>query len=167
MRRSLFLLLLLAFFLASKNVAQTTETPKGWKLVKTCQFSFLLPQDMRDVTESPIDSCLAAFEKKDIQISLDYGWYSSPAGQAEWDKEFKTSKITINGRSAQLITFIIDTSKLKTDRPVVTKIHIITDSSNKDWPRMTTSLLFTISAKENVDPDIVKRIYESIKFLGN
>ena len=167
MKRRLFLLLVLVFLQWVKTEAQTTPAPEGWKKVTACQFTFNLPNDMQGVPQWPVDSCLAGYENEEISIELDYGWYSGPGGQQDWEKVYRTSSIKINGRTAELITYVIDTDKMKTKHPLVTHIHLITHAPKKGKLRTTTSLLFTISCTEAVVQSVVKQIYESIRFVGD
>jgi hypothetical protein len=113
----------------------------------------------------PVDSCLAAFSNKEVSISLDYGWYSDPSGQAEWDTQYSRAEIRINGRKAELITSVIDTQKLPTKNPMETEVHLVTHGPKNNEAGMITSLLFTITTRKSIDQNLVKRIYESIRYL--
>ena len=158
------LALMFAFFcLSIAAIAQNSSVPKGWKQVTACEFSFLLPDDALQRKTHPVDSCLAGFDTKDIHIGLDYGLYSGPGSQQEWEKNYRNLPVKINGRKASLITYEID--ERNPEFPCITMIHMWTSE-----PSMETgpgvSILMVISSKRSVEPRIVKQIYESLKFVG-
>jgi len=167
MRVVTLILFLLAFAVFSSDaVAQGSATPKGWRKVTACEFSFLVPEETRQRPTSPVDSCLAAFEYKDLSISLDYGWYSAPESEEAAKfyglKNYRSQDVTINGREATLITY--DDAMRPNDISSVTKIHVITSRSTKS-PTIV-SLLMSFQTKGTSNVDVIKQIYESLKFVG-
>jgi hypothetical protein len=150
-------------FIATGAFAQETPVPKGWKRVTACEFSFLLPEKTREISGRPIDSCIAAFEYRGINIGLDYGLYSSPVSEYDWMENYQNKPITINGREARLITY--DDTRNKRHVSTATNLRMITTKA--PYPGSNeVSLLMVISGKPSIDRQIVKRIYESVKFLG-
>lgn len=163
MQMSSKLLVYTAFLLVAFSpcaVAQASLAPDKWKQVTACQFSFVLPAESREIKKQPVDSCLAAFEYKDIHISLDHGLYSAPLSKQDWMKDYQNVPITLNGRHARLITY--EDVQHSQEVVHVTEIHVKT-SKVAGWGDV--SLLMTISTNPSVDLQIVKRIYESLKFL--
>jgi hypothetical protein len=163
------LLLTLAFFSTTIGAfAQNSETPRGWKQVTACDFTFLVPDSTRALRTSPIDSCLAAFDYNGIEISLDYGWYSAPLGESYFErpdsryKNHRREKISIAGRDAELIHYDDMSNPKKTLH--VTQVHIITSQSDRS--SMIVSLLMSFETNKDSDADIIRQIYESVRFLG-
>jgi hypothetical protein len=157
-------LLLLAFFLTSLLLtslarAQVRDAPKGWKRVSACDFSFVLPEDMQSTNAHGRDSCVEEFENKDVLVYLDYGLYSNPGGRDDSMKQYKKSRVRIGGRAADVITYIDDSGTRGKELESATLVHIVTRNNR---PRV--SLLLQIHTKESIDREIVKRIYQSIRY---
>ena len=150
-------------FVATNALAQDPTTPKGWKRVTACSFSFLLPEKAREVTGRPIDSCIAEFRYKDVNVYLDYGLYSAPPSEQASMKNYENRSVTINGSDARLITYDDWTHSKKVLS--FTALHIVTAKATPPILN-NVSLLMVITAKPSGDRQIVKRIYESLKYLG-
>jgi hypothetical protein len=146
-------------YLVSSTTAQKLPAARGWKRVTACRFSFLLPEHMQEMEVQPIDSCLANFEGEGIGIGLDFGFYSNPLSRQDDMKNYRSSVVRINGRKARLIMYDGEYKY-----PQVTEIHIVTAGPRNGFGN--TSLLMSICTNPSVDAEIVRRIYESIKYLG-
>ena len=149
-------------------VAQDSGPPKGWKQVTACQFSFLVPENTQQFETHPIDSCLSAFEYEGLRISLDYGLYSAPLSEGWFKKpdsglkNHTSQKLTINGRQAEVITYEDAISPQNIVN--VTQVHIITFKS--DASQTMISLLMSFRSKDESNADVIKQIYESLRFVG-
>jgi len=142
--------------------AQDSEVPKGWKRVKSCTFSFILPRTARELKTRPIDSCVARFEYEDLSLSLDYGLYSSPLSQMDWMTKYRKEPITINGLEGNLISYknAMDPKSIL----YVTNVHIVASKSKSiDWG--DRSLLMSITSESSKHLEAIKQIYESLTFL--
>jgi hypothetical protein len=161
-RMFVYPVVMLAVFacLASFTMAQKLPVPRGWKRVTACQFSFLLPESMRDTTTRGIDSCLAGYEGDGISVRLDFGVYNGPISKQDSMKNYRKSVLSINGRKARLITY----EGANYAYPKATEIRIVT--AGPKYGFRSTSLSMSICTKPPFDAEIVKRIYQSIKYLG-
>lgn len=162
--------LLFGLLLPLSAFAQKEVVPKGWKEVKACDFSFQIPIWMKEAKVHMIDSCLAAYSGRSTHLSLDYGWYSGPLSRPDEKMEnYKSEKIRLDGREATLITYIDTRFK---EKPKVTQVHIVTfprkPDSEAKWlgDSMDTSLLFEIGTIRPKSEAMVKRIYDSIRYIG-
>jgi hypothetical protein len=68
-------------------------------------------------------------------------------------------EVSIGGRTATLITFN-DTSE-----HTFAQIHLVTAAKTRDNPLV--SLSFLVKAKSGSDPQIIRSVYESLRFLGH
>jgi hypothetical protein len=169
MHRVLFVLLSLMFLLTLDTWAQKRSVPEGWHGVKACEFSFIVPNDVVQRKVQPIDSCVAEFVGKNIAVTIDYGMYSGPSKQSEDDKDYKTSPISVNGKVGELATYYNDWKNPETksiDKIWYADVNLITPRRFFVFIKTTFALSFSVSRYESADPETVKTIYQSLKYLG-
>jgi hypothetical protein len=169
MRNSLILLLLLQCLLHVNSSAQKVHVPEGWHVVKACGFSFVVPNDVIEKKVQPIDSCVAQFQSKNIAIKIDYGIYRGPATQSKDDRDYKVSDIKVSGKSGKLATYYNDWENPETKHPDkiwYADIDLTPRQIRLANGKATVSLSFSVSRYESADPEVVKMIYESLKYLG-
>jgi hypothetical protein len=99
MFRLIFASLILIFALSFNSFSQTREVPKGWKEIKECGVSFLVPKNMKkkrdDVT--PIDSCFATYKNSTMTVGIDHDNYMAKPEETSFES------LEIDGKKAWLI----------------------------------------------------------------
>jgi hypothetical protein len=93
-----FIIILISFscFAQIKESEQGVAVPKGWKQVKACDFTFIVPKKLRDAKPKSLDSCIAGFSSKEIGILIDSGMYNGAVKQNEMMLGFKEEYITVD-----------------------------------------------------------------------
>ena len=65
----------------------------------TCQ----IPEDMKPVSTTPIDSMVSQFQSPGLRISFDYGWYSDSLNSHRGAAEYTERTVKISGRTARIV----------------------------------------------------------------
>ncbi len=142
-----FLIVISAFCLQA--FSQAREVPKGWKEVKDCSFSMLMPKKLKKRNDiKPIDSCIGVYEGGGMRLSFDYGMYT---GKPEEDPRIKKEELLIDGKKALL-----------TPGNYGASVYIVTYEGDKGNP--TTALGMGFSAKRTDGGQIARQIFQSIRF---
>jgi hypothetical protein len=99
MLRVIIASLILTFALSFNSYSQTREVPKGWKEIKECGVSFLVPKNMKkkrdDVT--PIDSCFGTYKNSSMTLGFDHDNYLRQPEETVYES------LEIDGNKARLI----------------------------------------------------------------
>lgn len=156
----LFLVLAFGYLCLSDNYAQNSKVPSGWKKVSICDISFIVPKNLKNNNKQGIDSCVASFSSDKIRLGIDYGWYSSASSKYESYTDFKEEFIQIDGKKAQLATYIDTRSNAK--EKFVARIYVVTDEF--EGGGQTTALNMTIIVGSEKDLEMAKQIFQSIRF---
>jgi hypothetical protein len=137
--------------------------PEGWAKLNICHISFLAPSDMKDLGAKGLDSCVAQFANNDITLYLDYGWYGSPPRQGNSDLEFKEESVSIDGKNAQLVTYV-DSSHSNSGLKYNAGIYVIVKESKLDGFPKIISLMMSVRGERRKDQETAQRIFRSICF---
>ena len=138
------------------SIAQKPITPKGWKAVRACGFEFIVPDAVRFKETPPGNGCRAALEGGGVTINLRY---SNDVPILPSDLTIVSDDITIGGVAARLNTY-----RSKDVDWIVTSVHMTVDRPGEVTE--TKSLALGIGSNSQIKPEIVKEIYESIKYVG-
>lgn len=152
----------LAYKSASTRDDDLAGAPEGWIKIDSCHISFFAPSDMKALGTKGADSCVAQFANNDIRLYLDYGRFGSPPSQRN-SIEFKEQSIPIDGKTAQLVTYIDDThgnSGLKYDASLYV---VVKESESAGLPK-TISLMMWVEGERIKDQDTAQRIFRTIRF---
>src|SRR5689334_5989307 len=99
MSRLIIASLILTFALSFKSSSQTREAPKGWKEIKECGVSFVVPKNMKkkrdDVT--PIDSCFAGYKNPAMELGFTMDNYMGKPEETSFES------LEIDGQKAWLL----------------------------------------------------------------
>jgi hypothetical protein len=91
--------LILTFALSFNSYSQTHEVPKGWKEIKECDASFLVPKNMKkkrdDVT--PIDSCFGTYKNSTMTLGFTHDSFMPDPEETIYES------LEIDGYKARLI----------------------------------------------------------------
>jgi hypothetical protein len=92
--------LILTFALSFNSYSQTREVPKGWKEIKDCAVSFLVPKNMKKKREeaTPIDSCFATYKNSKMTVGFSNDMYMPQPEETVYET------LEIDGYKARLIT---------------------------------------------------------------
>ncbi|MCA1622965.1 MAG: hypothetical protein LC768_04210 [Acidobacteria bacterium] len=165
-KKSLAFLFLCPIFFGISTIAQEKDMIlKSWKKTSACKISFLIPKSVKNLDAKEIDSCVAEFENKTIRISIDYGWYGSNFTKIDTMLEFNEETIEIDGKKAQLVSYI-DGSIFAKQHPkekYVMGIYVNL-SEGQTQEIMKTSLKMKVAAKSKKEMQTAKQIFHSIKF---
>jgi hypothetical protein len=144
------------------NIAAATD----WVRVDACHISFLLPRDLKRSNREGIDSCIAEFANRKMELSVDYGWYGGRARKDEVTLEFKEKNISVDGKTAQLATYIDDSlyARKNPNRKYVAHLYVVVRPSESERAPMTTSLMITVRGKSKNVEDVAERIFRSVRF---
>lgn len=156
----LFFVFAFGFVGLTDNYAQNSKVASGWKKVSICDISFIVPKNLKNNNARGIDSCVASFSNDKIGLGIDYGWYSSASTKYESYTDFKEEFIQIDGKKAQLATYI-DT-RSNDEEMFVARIYIVTNEP--EGGGMTTALNMTIGVGNEKDLETAKKIFQSIRF---
>jgi len=156
----LFLVFAFSYIGLTSNYAQDSKVPSGWKKVSICDISFIVPKNLKNNNSQGIDSCVASFSSSKIGLGIDYGWYGSASTKYESYTDFKEESIQIDGKKAQLATYIDTRSNAK--RKFVARIYVVLNEP--EGGGMTTSLNMTIGVGNEKDLETAKQIFQSIRF---
>ncbi len=141
---------------ASIGVNTLAGAPEGWAKINICHISFFAPSDMKDLGAKGADSCVAQFANNDIRLYLDYGRHISASSRRN-SLEFKEQSISIDGKTAQLVTYIDDThgnSGLKYDA----SLYVVVKESESE------GLMMWVEGERKKDQEIAQRIFRTIRF---
>lgn len=160
------ILLLLGCAYHLSGVAQERVIPKGWKQVKACDVTLLIPQKLTDAKLKNLDTCVAGFRSNDISIYVDYGNYNGATKQDETMLDFKEELITVDGKSAQVVTYLedSDSSKKNPNRKYVTVVYIRTSEPQPDQTGRSFSLWMKVSGKSLQEQEIAKQVVSTLRF---
>jgi hypothetical protein len=150
------------FGLVSPHLAAAAD----WVRVDACHISFPLPRDLKRSNREGIDSCIAEFENRKMELSVDYGWYGGRTRKDEVTLQFKEKSISVDGKSAQLATYIDDSlyARKNPNRKYVAHLYVVVNPSESERAPMTTSLMITVrGARKNIE-DLAERIFRSVHF---
>ena len=142
---------------------QQNDVPDGWTKITVCRLSFFAPPDMKDIGTKGIDSCVAQFANNDITLYLDYGLYGSPPRQGNSDLEFKKQSVSIDGKNAQLATYI-DASHSNSGLKYNAGIYVVVKESKLEGFPKTISLMMSVRGERQKDQQTAQRIFRTIRF---
>ena len=86
--------------LSFNGYSQTREVPKGWKEIKVCDVSFLVPKNMKKKRDDvkPIDSCFAGYKNSKLLVGLDHDSFMAQPEETVYEP------LEIDGKKARLIS---------------------------------------------------------------
>ena len=142
---------------------QQSGVPDGWTKISVCHLSFFAPPDMKDLGAKGIDSCVAEYANNDITVSLDYGRYGSPPRRSNSYLEFKEQSVLIDGKNAQLATFV-DASHKNSGLKYATWMYVVVKESETDELPKTISLMMWVRSESQKAQEIAQRILRTIHF---
>jgi hypothetical protein len=90
---------MLTFALSFNSYAQTREVAQGWKEIKECGVSFLVPKNMKKKRDAatPIDSCFASYKSPTMTLGFDNDSYMAQPEEPAYES------LEIDGNKARLI----------------------------------------------------------------
>ena len=164
--RTIFLLLVCVFAYNLESAAQKRVVPKGWKQVKTCDFTFLVPKKLKDAKPKSLDSCIAGFRSKEVSIYIDVGNYNGETKQDDTMLDFKEEFITVDGKKAQIVTYLenSDFAKKNPNRKFVTVVYIKTSEPQPNEVGLPFSLWMKIRSESSQQQETARQIAQSILF---
>ena len=164
--RTIFLLLVCICAFNLKSAAQERVIPKGWKQVKACDFTFLVPKKFKDAKPKSLDSCIAGFRSKQVSVYIDVGNYNGETKQDETMLDFKEEFVTVDGKKAQIVTYIeeSDFAKEIPNRKFVTVVYIKTSEQQLNDVGQPFSLWMKIRSESSQQQETAKQIAQSILF---
>ena len=142
---------------------QEPDVPANWTKINVCHFSFFAPPDMKDLATRGVDSCVARFANQDITVYLDYGQYGGPHRQGNSDLEFKEQSLSIDGKKAQLVTYI-DASHSNSGLYYNASLYVIVKESELDGRPKPISLMMSIRGERQKDRETALTIFRTIRF---
>jgi hypothetical protein len=121
---------------APTSTTQPPPAPPGsWQtLVTSCGFSLKAPSDFVEVPVQGTDSCVVQYDSPSCVMTGDYGWYSDPLDWTASEAEYQEQTITVDSRSAKLVTFRDDQP-----RPLSAAIHVADTENNGSDTKLTLS----------------------------
>jgi heat shock protein HslJ len=132
------------------------NSQSNWQQFSKCGFTFSAPKTLVDLTGRGIDSCVGSFKDENLRIGIDYGMYSARFKKESSRIEFKEETIEIDGKSAQLITYVYSINYgVKT---YFSGLHIELDTKGNLALNM---IIFVANEK---DLETAKQIFKTIKF---
>ena len=137
--------LVLTFILSFNIYSQTREVPEGWKEIKECGVSFLVPKNMKKQRDEaiPIDSCFAGYKNSTMTLGLDNDMYMRQPEETTYES------LEIDGFKARLVT-----------EPQRQELYVM--SGNGEDARFTFGMAITF--KKTDDAPTARKIFESIRF---
>ena len=132
--------------------ACATRPESAWHRYDAGSFSFLIPPDLKKTDAHGIDSYASEFKSPNMELSFDYGFYSS--NFREWPDSTSFEVATIDGRPAKIGSISEGFHR---------RFSYCTMVSFRDI-KPTVHLSMFASCKTPQDSLIAKRIFYSIKF---
>ncbi len=147
-------------FAVLSAAAQSDVPPKGWKWVKPCSASFLVPSklELQKSKARPIDSCWATYGDGKLVVSVNEDPYAPPfERKSDW-QDYTETPVTVGPVNGQLITFKMADERKRDKITTVTKLRlgIVRDNA--------ANFSLTIRTDPSVDPDTVNKIRASVRF---
>lgn len=138
--------LILTFALSFNSYSQTREILKGWKEIKECGVSFLVPKNMKKKRDdaTPIDSCFGGYKSSKMILGLDNDNYMNQPEETSYES------LEIDGKKARLIK-----------NPNSLRLYIVVGASND----ARFSFDMGITFKKASDVQIARKIIQSIRFV--
>lgn len=146
--------------------AQDNTAATDWVRIETCQISLLLPRDLKRTDMQGLDSCIAQFDNNKMLLSIDYGRYGGAARKHETSLEFKEERISIDGKTAQLATYIDDSldARKNPNRKYVAHLYVEVKLLEKERAWMEMSLMIDVHGDSEEVQEVAKRIFRSVRF---
>ena len=151
--------------LLSATFAPPAQRNDNWPTVQVCHITLRIPTNLKRNGREGIDSCIAEFEKRDLLLSIDYGWYGGAAKKSDVTVDFKEQPFSIGGKTGTLATYIDDSlyARKHPERKYVAHLHVVVHQGPSDSP-MKTSLMITIRGRTAKQLEIGSRILATIRF---
>lgn len=150
-------------FVSITHAQPQNDVPDGWTKITVCRLSFFTPPDMKDLGTKGVDSCVARFANNDITLYLDYGRYGGPPRQGNSDLEFKEQFVSIDGRNAQLVTYV-DASHSNSGLKYNAGIYVVVKEPEIESFPKTISLMMSVLVERRKDQETAQRIFRTIRF---
>jgi hypothetical protein len=140
---AIFMLIPATSFIAA---AQTREAPKGWKEIKECGVSFLVPKDMKKMRDeaTPIDSCFGSYKNSSMRLGFDHDYYMRQPEEAAYES------LEIDGYRARLVTN-------------ANYLQVYVKYGEGDDARFFFGM--SVSFKKSDNAQTARKIIESIRFI--
>jgi hypothetical protein len=132
---------------ACAEAGWTTFTPED-------AFSFCAPRELRGGPEQGTDSAVGMYELTGLKLSYDYGAFSSTLTEWSSNQKYATRPVTVDGRSATVVTAIDPAS---TQGTLLAGIHVPHASGG-------AKLTMWASCRSESDQQLALRMFETIRF---
>lgn len=128
-----------------------------WKKVELTHFSFYVPPKMKALKVQGIDSAVWRYISKDVELTIDLGFYSGKPAIYEDEPEYREEQVKIDGKNAVLCFFRFN-EPFDGKRPYVAAVYF------SDIGMEETKLSFFASCKTHSEQKTAETIFRSIKF---
>ena len=166
-RCSLFSLIIVLFlsFCVTNAQKKQVSIPDDWQKVEECGITFSIPSEFEKEDVRGKDSCVSSFKSKNIQLSLDVGFYILKESYSRKDefsdeKDFKISKLKIDGRKAELITYYQTENNEQWKDLLFNATLFVPVIDKKDGGHLT----MWANCRTEKDREIAKMIFETLRF---
>lgn len=154
MFRTTVYLLILTFGFSVNAFSQTRDVPKGWKEVKVCYVTFLIPKNLKlEKDATPFDGCSGGYKNKNIQVGFADLYYSDPNKDVTFSDSIY-EWISIDGYKANLMTSSRGS-----------RVRIYLGDQNFDPKTTKPNVGMGVWLKKPADTVIARKIIESIRFV--
>ncbi len=155
-----FTLIIATGFIGLTDCYSQNIPAKGQKKVDKCGISFIIPKNLKDKKVQGIDSCVAEFKNKTMQLSMEYGSHTSIP--EDYIKHFtKKELLEIDGKKATLITEVYNYAQYSS-RNTAFSSYLYIVVSESEFGKNALNII--ISSKKQSDLDTAKQIFQSIRF---
>ncbi len=137
-----------------------TESADGWRRIDARKFSFLLPDDVKEVPVQGIDSLVGQYAGAEMAVSFDYGWYSNSLPRSDDKQGFTSEETEIGGKAVRIVTFMRPDDS--DDFSHVVGVHFPTVSTK--GPHRKKKLTLLVRYSKAAERPTALRIVRSIQF---
>ena len=161
---SIIVLLFLSFSVTNAQKKQFT-VPDDWKKNEECGITFSIPSEFEKEDVRGKDSCFSSFRSKNILLSLDVLFYIGKESDSRKDevsdeKDFKISKLKIDGRKAEIITYYETENKEQWKDLLFNATLFVPVIDKKEGGNLT----MWANCRSEKDREIAKKIFETVRF---
>lgn len=154
------LTILVAVANASPKAAQLMVGSMDWKTFEVTRLSFSAPENLKRVGSLGIDSEVYRFETNDFYIVIDIGEYAQFNSSILESSQFKEELLRVKGIAARMVFYRSTAEACGDICGDFSDVYAIFFSP----PEINTNISFSIYAKGTLDPQVPKRILQSIHF---